>query len=284
MWYLKSAFEAYQNVQSSLQTRLNQMQSAALSPLQMVRSFLQSTGGEKSDDPSEEVQELQRRLAQLEAQQQPPKAANRRSQAAEEARSPENIIFHCSRPAHIFLCASPSTSATRQAAFVPLFLPQARGTRQGRRRAGGLRLICDAPRMNIETPGSEVRYVGQPLRRREDVRFLRGKGLFVDDVAPPGTAWCAFVRSPHGHARIRGVSTMIAAGMPGVLCTLTAEDWRRAGHGEATAVHPMPFRRPADEQCAAAAFAGDKVRHVGDIVAAVVAFSQPPSCPSRRRD
>ncbi len=51
--------------------------------------------------------------------------------------------------------------------------------------------------MNIETPGSEVRYIGQPLRRREDVRFLRGKGLFVDDVALPGTAWCAFVRSPH---------------------------------------------------------------------------------------
>ena len=71
--------------------------------------------------------------------------------------------------------------------------------------------------MNIETPASEVRYVGQPLRRREDVRFLRGKGLFVDDVAPPGTAWCAFVRSPHGHARIRGISTKIAAGMPGVL-------------------------------------------------------------------
>jgi carbon-monoxide dehydrogenase large subunit len=129
--------------------------------------------------------------------------------------------------------------------------------------------------MNIETPGSEARYIGQPLRRREDVRFLRGKGQFVDDVAPPGTAWCAFVRSPHGHARIRGISTRIAASMPGVLLTLTAEDWKRAGHGELTVVHPMPFSdgRPMNN-APRPAFAGDKVRHVGDIVAAVVAESR----------
>ena len=129
--------------------------------------------------------------------------------------------------------------------------------------------------MNIETPASEARYVGQPLRRREDVRFLRGRGQFVDDVAPPGTAWCAFVRSPHGHARIRGISTKTAAAMPGVLCTLTAEDWKRAGHGELTVVHPMPFSdgRPMNN-APRPAFAGDKVRHVGDIVAAVVADSR----------
>jgi aerobic carbon-monoxide dehydrogenase large subunit len=129
--------------------------------------------------------------------------------------------------------------------------------------------------MNIETPGSEVRYIGKPLRRREDVRFLRGKGQFVDDVAPPGTAWCAFVRSPHGHARIRAVSTTAAGGMPGVLLTLTAEDWKRAGHGELTVVHPMPFSdgRPMNN-APRPAFAADKVRHVGDIVAAVVAESR----------
>jgi aerobic carbon-monoxide dehydrogenase large subunit len=129
--------------------------------------------------------------------------------------------------------------------------------------------------MNIETPAGEARYIGKPLRRREDIRFLRGKGLFVDDVAPPGTAWCAFVRSPHGHARIRGISTKIAAGMPGVLLTLTAEDWQRAGHGELTVVHPMPFSdaRPMNN-APRPAFAGDKVRHVGDIIAAVVAESR----------
>ena len=63
--------------------------------------------------------------------------------------------------------------------------------------------------------------------------------------------------------------------MPGVLLMLTAEDWKRAGHGELTVVHPMPFSdgRPMNN-APRPAFAGDKVRHVGDIVAAVVAESR----------
>jgi aerobic carbon-monoxide dehydrogenase large subunit len=129
--------------------------------------------------------------------------------------------------------------------------------------------------MNVDATALEMRYVGKPLRRREDARFLRGRGQFVDDVAPPGTAWCAFVRSPHAHAAIRKISTEAAARMSGVLLTLTAEDWKRAGHGELTVVHPMPFSdgRPMNN-APRPAFAGDKVRHVGDIVAAVVAESR----------
>lgn len=68
MWYLKSAFDAYQNVQSSLQTRLSELQSAALSPLQMVKSFLQTPAPKEGED-GEELLELRRRLAELEAQQ-----------------------------------------------------------------------------------------------------------------------------------------------------------------------------------------------------------------------
>jgi aerobic carbon-monoxide dehydrogenase large subunit len=127
-------------------------------------------------------------------------------------------------------------------------------------------------RMNVEPCDFAGRYVGKPLRRREDIRFLRGRGQFVDDVAPPGTAWCAFVRSPHAHARILGISTVAAARIPGVLLTLTAEDWKRAGHGELTVVHPMPFSdgRPMNN-APRPAFAAGKVHHVGDVVAAVVA-------------
>ena len=51
MWYLKSAFDAYQNVQSSLQTRFSELQSAALSPIQAVKSFLGSPGAEKTRRP-----------------------------------------------------------------------------------------------------------------------------------------------------------------------------------------------------------------------------------------
>lgn len=126
--------------------------------------------------------------------------------------------------------------------------------------------------MNVEPCEIVGCYIGKPLRRREDIRFLRGRGQFVDDVAPSGTAWCAFVRSPHAHARIREVSTSAAARMPGVLITLTAEDWKRAGHGELAVVHPMPFSdgRPMNN-APRPAFAAEKVHHVGDIVAAVVA-------------
>src|SRR5258708_11264858 len=115
-------------------------------------------------------------------------------------------------------------------------------------------------------------YIGQPLRRREDVRFVQGRGRYVDDVMLPGTAWCAFVRSPHAHARVRSISTKAAAARPAVLLTLTAEDWAKAGHGELTVVHPMPFGDGRPMNCAPRpAFARDKVHHVGDIVAAVVA-------------
>ena len=70
---------------------------------------------------------------------------------------------------------------------------------------------------------------------------MQGRGCYVDDVVLPEMAWCAFVRSPHAHAHIKSIATDAAAALPGVLLTLTAADWERAGHGELTIVHPMPF-------------------------------------------
>ncbi len=115
-------------------------------------------------------------------------------------------------------------------------------------------------------------YVGRPLKRREDDRFLKGRGRFVDDLEPADAAHIAFVRSPHAHARIRRIDIGAAAAMPGVRDVLTAADWRKAGLGALTCVHPMPFSdgRPMNEALRPA-FAADKVRHVGDVVAAVVA-------------
>ena len=52
--------------------------------------------------------------------------------------------------------------------------------------------------------------VGEPIIRREDVRFLTGAGNFVDDIKLAGTACIAFVRSPHAHARIRAIDTAAA--------------------------------------------------------------------------
>ncbi len=74
LWYLKSAFDTYQKVQSSVQDRLSQMQSAALSPLQTMKNFIQSTAvPEKPAEPSAELLELHRRIAELEARPSAPK-------------------------------------------------------------------------------------------------------------------------------------------------------------------------------------------------------------------
>jgi aerobic carbon-monoxide dehydrogenase large subunit len=117
-------------------------------------------------------------------------------------------------------------------------------------------------------------YVGSPMARREDDRFVRGAGRYVDDVMLPGTAWLAFVRSPHAHARIRSLTAEKAAARPGVLVILTARDWMQAGFGELTVVHPMPFGDGRPMNCVPRpAFACEEVHHVGDVVAAVVADS-----------
>lgn len=86
LWYLKSAFDTYQKVQSSVQDRLSQMQSAALSPLQMMKNFIQSTAApEKPAEPGAELLELRRRLAELEARQSAPKPRKKSRSAKKTA-------------------------------------------------------------------------------------------------------------------------------------------------------------------------------------------------------
>ena len=81
MWYLKSSFDAYQKVQTSLQSRLTEMQTATLSPLQMMKSFLQTSGPEKPVEGNAELEELRRRLAEMEARQAKSKAHAEKPQA-----------------------------------------------------------------------------------------------------------------------------------------------------------------------------------------------------------
>src|SRR5215831_5666203 len=71
--------------------------------------------------------------------------------------------------------------------------------------------------------------IGAPLRRREDPRFLTGRGRFVADIALPGMLHCVLVRSPHGHARIRSIDTAAAGAMPGVVAVLTGADMAADG-------------------------------------------------------
>jgi carbon-monoxide dehydrogenase large subunit len=118
-------------------------------------------------------------------------------------------------------------------------------------------------------------FIGQPLKRREDVKFLFGHGHFVDDLNFQNLAYVAFVRSPHAQARIRQISTDRAAALSGVLRVLTAADWAKAGFGKLTVSHTISFSdgRPMNT-AERPAFASKKVCHVGDVVAAVVATSR----------
>jgi len=114
--------------------------------------------------------------------------------------------------------------------------------------------------------------IGARVARKEDYRFLTGSGQYTDDVELPGQTYAAFVRSPHAHAKIRGIKKDKAAKMPGVLAVFTGEDLAAAKVGGLpcgwliTDVNGQPMKEPP-HPC----LAQGKVRYVGDHVAVVVA-------------
>jgi len=122
--------------------------------------------------------------------------------------------------------------------------------------------------------------IGQPVQRREDLRLLTGRGRYSDDINVPGQAYAVMVRSAHAHARVRAIDTSRATAVPGVLAVLTGREMLADG------LRPIPHAvrtgHPADIQLANAdgtdmfipphhPMVIDEVRHIGDIVAMVVA-------------
>src|SRR5215208_4442865 len=81
------------------------------------------------------------------------------------------------------------------------------------------------------------RYVGAPVRRKEDPRLLRGEGVFVGDLSLPGLLHAAFLRSPHAHARLRRVDLDAARLLPGIVAALAYADI-------ADVAKPLPMRVP----------------------------------------
>jgi carbon-monoxide dehydrogenase large subunit len=73
-----------------------------------------------------------------------------------------------------------------------------------------------------------VRGIGVPVKRKEDPRFIRGKGTYVDDVKLPGTLSMDIVRSPYAHARIKRIDVSKARAMPGVIDVITGEELAKA--------------------------------------------------------
>lgn len=115
-------------------------------------------------------------------------------------------------------------------------------------------------------------YIGQGIKRTEDRKFLTGKGRYVDDIELPRTCVAAFVRSPHAHARIKSIDSTAARKMPGVLTVLTAAEAKKAGIGKMPLTSPVNNRDGSNMvEKLRPVITDDKVRHVGDIAALVVA-------------
>jgi carbon-monoxide dehydrogenase large subunit len=123
-------------------------------------------------------------------------------------------------------------------------------------------------------------YVGKPLPRLEDARFLRGEAQFTADLSLDGQAYGIVHRSPHAHAVITAIDTAAAREVPGVLAVLTAADLRAGGMGEIPSLTrevPLPASNTDGGEFAVASqypLAEDRVRYVGEPVAFVVAESR----------
>jgi len=132
----------------------------------------------------------------------------------------------------------------------------------------------------MNRPETGFRFIGQPMPRHEDARLVTGHGRFTDDFGFPGQAHAAMVRSPHPHARIVSIDKAPATTMPGVLGVFTGADCA------ADALGPIghdPVPKTRDDMKLTAPGGGeifigphlllpaDKVRHVGEAVAFVVA-------------
>jgi carbon-monoxide dehydrogenase large subunit len=131
---------------------------------------------------------------------------------------------------------------------------------------------------------SSFRSIGKPIPRKEDERLVAGRGLFSDDFSVEGQGYAVMLRSPHAHARVRGIDAVQAKAMPGVLGVFTGVDC--LADGLAAIPHdPLPKTKYDMKLHAAgggAVFIGphmllpaERIRHVGEAVAMVVAESVP---------
>lgn len=119
---------------------------------------------------------------------------------------------------------------------------------------------------------ASMNIIGTSVKRKEDYRFLIGGGQYTDDFAPHGATYAVFVRSPHAHAKIKGIKKDKALKSAGVQAVYTGEDIAKAGLNGLpcgwliTDVNGEPMKEPPHP-----VLAQGKARYVGDRVAVVIA-------------
>ena len=113
--------------------------------------------------------------------------------------------------------------------------------------------------------------IGAPVRRKEDQRFITGKGQYTDDINRPGQAYAVFVRSPHAHANIKRIDTAAAMKSPGCLAIYTGADIATDKVGGLICGWMIHSKDGSPMKAGAhPALAQGKVRYVGDHVAVVI--------------
>jgi len=113
--------------------------------------------------------------------------------------------------------------------------------------------------------------VGQPVKRKEDFRFITGNGRYTDDLAKAGQTYAVFVRSPHAHARINSVDIAPALKIPGVVAVLTGADLDADGVKGLICGWMIHSKDGSPMKMGGhPALALNRVRHVGDQLAVVI--------------
>jgi carbon-monoxide dehydrogenase large subunit len=113
--------------------------------------------------------------------------------------------------------------------------------------------------------------IGASVRRREDDRFLAGKGRYTDDINRTGQVYASFLRSPHAHAKINSVDTAAAKNAPGVIAVLTGADVAADGLGGIPCGFSPTGTVAPQNAPPRPALVKDKACFVGDLVAMVIA-------------
>src|SRR4029077_13831103 len=117
--------------------------------------------------------------------------------------------------------------------------------------------------------------IGQPVTRKEDPRFLTGRGRYVADIDLARQVHAVFIYSAHAHARIRPIDKGAAERMPGVHAVLTGADWTADGLGTLDPeVMAEDMGGPPGHRTKRPPLATDRVRHVGERVAVVIAATE----------
>src|SRR5918996_834986 len=122
--------------------------------------------------------------------------------------------------------------------------------------------------MNVRT------LIGEPVHRAEDFRFLRGAGVFIDDLKREGMLHAVVLRSAVAHGCIRSIDASAARAMPGVHAVMTAADISQVCSGNVPVIPLRLANLPEFKGYLQPVIAQDKVRYVGEPLAVVVAEAQ----------